>query len=138
MIKRIFSLFIVVLVSSPVLATMRSLTPQEQMQTCYPSSPMLQSDSCWGQVSSLFPSAGNYNVSGGDPFSDLAVLMRALQGTGGMQGQGGFPSTSMEAFAGLNGAQPNLWDNSSYLGNGYWGGLNLSQQPQYPALPRVQ
>ncbi len=50
-------------------ATMRSLTPQEQASTCYPTSPMLYSDACWGSpYMSGLPQSDMCRTQQSDPF----------------------------------------------------------------------
>lgn len=86
-------------------ATMRSLTPQEQASTCYPSSPMLYSDACWGSpYMSGLPQSDMYRTQQNDPFSEMYTLMNALQGQSG----GG-----MDAMMGLNLDPTMMWQNSN-------------------------
>tara|TARA_B110001454_G_C12723156_1_gene435776 strand:- start:4392 stop:4757 length:366 start_codon:yes stop_codon:yes gene_type:complete len=90
-------------------ATMRSLTPQEQAATCYPSSPMLYSDACGGvPFMGGFPQSSNYQTQQNDPFSQMYVLMNALQGqTGG----------GVDAMMGLNLDPTMMWQHNSPMGN---------------------
>lgn len=86
-------------------ATMRSLTPQEQAATCYPSSPMLYSDACWGVP---YTGGNFYRIQANDPFSEMYTLMNALQGRGAM---------NMNPLTGLSLDPTMLWQRSSMMGN---------------------
>lgn len=120
MIKSILVLFFLVAgVSSSVLASTGMTSPYEQFQSCNSSTPfILNSNMCWGQTSSMFPSAGNYQTSGGgDPFASIALLMQSLNGQMGGQINGQFPSNNADVFAGMN-SQPSLLERTMFQNGG--------------------
>lgn len=96
-----FVLLTMLLLSQMAGASARSLSPYEQMNSCYPSSPMLMSDMCNGQVfMGGLPSATNYNGLQNNQFADLYMLMNSLQGNNMM---------SADPLAGLNLSNSMLW-----------------------------
>lgn len=106
----LFSLMVVGVGFHAAHASLRSLTPQEHAATCYPSSPMLQSDLCWGKpYTGGFPGASTYRTQPGDPFSEIYALMYSLQGQSGMG--------SFDPMMGLNLTPSMLWQNSGAMGN---------------------
>ncbi|MBL7543230.1 MAG: hypothetical protein JNL11_05410 [Bdellovibrionaceae bacterium] len=84
-------------------ATMLPVSQSDLMSNCYPSSPMLMSDVCFGQVYSGSGLSGlEYRSQQGDPFSDIYMLMNSLRGN----------MNSMDTSLNYSLSNPMLWQNT--------------------------
>ena len=108
--KKVFFLTLVML--SQCWATMMPPSSQSLAQNCYPSSPMLYSDVCWGktysdqssQQNAYFPGSGAHQ----DPLAEIYQLLNS-----GAFGQVD-NSNQMQMFGSLfNQSQPQLWNQTN-------------------------
>ena len=88
------------ILSANVHATIFPVSQDQLVANCYPSSPMLLSDVCHGQIHS------GYRYQQGDPFSEIYSLMNAMEGRF---------STYMNPSLEYSANGPMLWQNTSFF-----------------------
>lgn len=101
-------LFAMVLTLLPnVHATILPVSEQQLAASCYPSSPMLMSDVCFGQVyNPVMRGGSDYGFQQNDPFSEIYRLMNSLQGNF---------SSGMGQPLDYSLANPMLWQNTTSI-----------------------